>query len=53
MMHATAPVLREPASMQVFIKLLTGHMMTVDVRPSDSVLSLKEKIKDAQGIKVL
>lgn len=34
------------------MKLLTGRMLTVEVEPSDTVESLKDKIKDSTGIDV-
>ena len=37
-------------NMQIFIKTLTGKTITLDVEPSDSVESVKEKIKDKEGI---
>ena len=43
-------VLRLRGGMQVFIKTLTGKTITLDVEPSDSVESVKEKIKDKEGI---
>ena len=37
-------------SMQIFIKTLTGKTITIDVEPSDSVSSIKQKIQDKEGI---
>ena len=37
-------------NMQIFIKTLTGKTITLDVEASDSVESVKEKIKDKEGI---
>ena len=38
--------------MQIFVKALTGRTMTVEVQPTDSILSLKEKIHAKEGIPV-
>ena len=37
-------------SMQIFVKTLTGKTITLDVESSDSVLSVKQKIQDKEGI---
>ena len=36
--------------MQIFIKTLTGKTITLDVEPSDSIESVKQKIQDKEGI---
>ncbi len=36
--------------MQIFVKTLTGRTMTVEMEASDTVLSLKERIHDKEGI---
>ena len=36
--------------MQVFVKTLTGKTVTLEVEPSDSILSVKSKIQDKEGI---
>jgi ubiquitin C len=45
-------VLRLRGGMQIFVKTLTGKTITVDVESSESVLSLKEKINNKEGIPV-
>lgn len=37
-------------SMQIFIKTLTGKTITLDVNSDDTVQSVKQKIKDKEGI---
>ena len=36
--------------MQIFVKTLTGKTITIDVEPSDTIASVKEKIQDKEGI---
>jgi len=36
--------------MQLFIKTLTGKTITIETEPSDSIESVKEKIKEKEGI---
>lgn len=36
--------------MQIFVKTLTGKTITLDVEPSDSMSSIKQKIQDKEGI---
>ena len=37
-------------AMQIFIKTLTGKTITLEVEPADTILSVKEKIQDKEGI---
>jgi ubiquitin len=36
--------------MQIFVKTLTGKTVTLEVDPSDSIQSVKEKVQDKEGI---
>ncbi len=36
--------------MQIFVKTLTGKTVTLEVEPNDSIVSIKEKIQQKEGI---
>ena len=50
-LHLVRPVLPlSDTAMEIFVKTLTGKTITLEVKPSDSVLYGKEVIEDKEGI---
>jgi ubiquitin C len=43
-------VLRLRGGMQIFVKTLTGKTITLEVEPSDTIQSLKQKLQEKEGV---
>ena len=43
-------VIRHKKIMQIFIKLLNGKTLTLNVEPSDTIEKIKKKIQEKEGI---
>lgn len=48
--HLKRSLAKNKMGFQLFIKTLTGKTITIDVEPSDSIATLKQKITDREGI---
>ena len=45
-------VLRLRGGMQIFVKTLSGKTITLDIEANDSILQLKQRVQDKEGIPV-
>ncbi|KAF9451192.1 hypothetical protein P691DRAFT_797072 [Macrolepiota fuliginosa MF-IS2] len=46
----TAVVTHPQPSMQIFIKTLTGKILTLDIKPSDTIANIKTKIQNKEDV---
>ena len=46
----TATINCDPAICTIYVKKLTGQKLCLKARPGDTILSLKQKIRDTEGI---
>lgn len=42
----------QPAQIQIFVKSINGKSRTLTVNPTDTVATIKQQIKDKEGIEV-
>lgn len=51
LMFAILPIISQPAyALQIFARTVTGKNITLEVEPTDTVLTVKEKIRDKEGL---
>lgn len=44
------PPASEPGQMQIFVKTISGKTITIEIEPTDTVLTLKNKINEKEGV---
>ena len=49
--QAVVEVVSTKDTMQVFVKMLAGKTLTIDIEPSDSIATAKEKVYAKEGIR--